>query len=108
MKNHNCPSCQKGLEPVSLASAGPLTQVLAMPKRGPWEALEALGVRRNGVSTDCSTEIETPDGWSVHPSQVSPYHLHLLNPAGERVACIFLKTGASGTFQMRTEENCAD
>lgn len=79
-----------------------------LPKRGSLDALLLRGLQPTGRSNDVANEVAVPAGWSIRPSEVSPYHQHLCDHEGVRVTCIFLKTGASGTFQMRTESNCAD
>lgn len=96
----SCANCACGTNP----------NHLHIPPRGPWDALNALGVRRTCQSTDSSVQVAAPDGWSIQPSSVSPFHHHLVDDSGNAVACLLTKPGSGGTgsFQMTSHDNCAD
>lgn len=83
---------------------------ISIPSRGPFEALEALGARRTCVAAFGTMQIAVPQDWTIQPTSVSPFHHHLLDGEGHPLACLLTKPGSGGTgsFQISTEDNCAE
>lgn len=82
---------------------------LFIPPRGPWAELKAAGVRRTCVGDQNSVQVACPDGWSIKPTDVSPFHHHLVDESGKAVACLLSKPASAGvgSFQMTCQNNCA-
>lgn len=91
-------------------NCGSNTKHVSIPARGPFEALEVLGARKTCVGDFASMQIAVPTDWSIQATSVSPFHHHLVDGDGKALACLFTKpgSGGSGSFQISTEENCAE
>ncbi|MBX9686067.1 MAG: hypothetical protein K2X27_05165, partial [Candidatus Obscuribacterales bacterium] len=95
----NCKTCSCGSTP----------NHLHIPPRGPFEKLAEMGVQRTCVSDSQSVQMAAPEGWSIEPTEVSPFHHHLVDAEGKLVACLLTKpgSGGAGSFQLTSKDNCA-
>lgn len=91
MENFAAALTPGGIQAQEAAGQQALVNSARMPLDGPWEKLEALGVKRG---KDCGDglfcECEFPAGWRKAPTDHSMWS-ELLDAAGKKVAMVFYK-----------------